>query len=214
MSTDSCRGLRRGPTRVPLFFQKHGFHWSTMCAQSRRVSVYLSAFAFLSDVFTVFCLAFVLFLRLGRGICWQFSSCTVPPVFPFFSPCLPCLFVLFYFPHFFSFFLFCLYSEFILVEDVCGPFASFVDFPFFFWRVSSGGGFSPLFSFLHWVPVCQNVFLNPLVGLDIPCTIGKDGGFIRRDRSFHLPRINLARAGRCVTDTLSKRFMSVGVSTG
>ena len=74
MSTDSFRELRRGPTRVPLFFQKHGFHWSTMCAQSRRVSVYLSAFAFLSDVFTVFCLAFVLFLRLGRGICWQFST--------------------------------------------------------------------------------------------------------------------------------------------
>ena len=72
-------------------------------------------------------------------------------------------------------------------------FASSVDFPFFFWRVSSEGGFSPLFSFLHWVSaVCQNVFLIPLVGLDIPCTIGKDGGFIRRDRSFHLPRIDLA----------------------
>ena len=70
------------------------------------------------------------------------------------------------------------------------------------------------FHFFHWMPVCQNVFLIPLVGLDIPCTIGKDGGFIRRDRSFHLPRIDLARAGRCVTDTLSKRFMSVGVSTG
>ena len=48
----------------------------------------------------------------------------------------------------------------------------------------------------------------------IPCRIGKDGGFIRRDRSFHLPWINLAKAGRCVTDTLSKRFMSVWVSTG
>ena len=36
----------------------------------------------------------------------------------------------------------------------------------------------------------------------IPCRTGKDGGFIRRDLSFHLPRINLAKAGRCVTDTL------------
>ena len=95
-------------------------------------------------------------------------------------------------------FLFCLCSEFILVEDLCVPFASFVDFPFFLWRVSSEGGFSPLFSFLHWVPVYQNVFLIPLVGLDIPCTVGKDGGLIPRDRSFHLPRIDLARAGRCV----------------
>ena len=92
-------------------------------------------------------------------------------------------------------------------------FASSVDFPFFFWRVSSEGGFSPLFSFLHWVPVCQNVLLIPLVGPDIPCTIGKDGGFIRRDSSFHLPKIDLARAGRCVTDTLSKRFMSVHTLT-
>ena len=54
---------------------------------------------------------------------------------------------------------------------MCVPFASFVDFPVFSWRVSSEGGFSPLFSFVHLVPVCQNVFLIPLVGLDIPCTI-------------------------------------------
>ena len=39
-------------------------------------------------------------------------------------------------------------------------------------------------------------------GLVGPCRIGKDGGFIRRGRSFHLPRINLEKAGRCVTDTL------------
>ena len=72
-----------------------------------------------------------------------------------------------------------------------------------------------LFSFLHWVPVCQNVFLIPLVGLDIPCTIGKDGSFIRRDRSFHLPRIDLARARRCVTDdSLSKKLRCVWMSTG
>ena len=49
--------------------------------------------------------------------------------------------------------------------------------------LSGGGscerGFSPLFSSLQWVPVYQNVFLIPLVGLDIPCKTGKDGGFIR-----------------------------------
>ena len=145
------------------------------------------------------------------------SSVVVPFLLFFLSFLLVCHVYSFcssFFPHFFSFFLFFLCSEFILVEDLCVPFASFVDFPFFFWRVSSEGGFSPLFSFLHWVPVCQNVFLIPLVGLDIPCTIGKDGGFIRRDSSFHLPKIDLARAGRCVTDTLSKKLMSVGVSTG
>ena len=108
----------------------------------------------------------------------------------------------------------------------------------FFWRVSSEGGFSPLFSFFA-LP-CQNVFLSPLVGPDIPlvgpdiplvgpdiplvgpdiplvgpdipCTVGKDGGFIRRDRSFRPPRIDLARAGRCVTDTLSKKLMSVSTA--
>ena len=48
----------------------------------------------------------------------------------------------------------------------------------------------------------------------IPCRIGKDGGFIRRDRSFHLPRVSLAKARRCVTDTVSKMFMSMWVSTG
>ena len=48
----------------------------------------------------------------------------------------------------------------------------------------------------------------------IACRIGKDGGFIPRDRSFHLPRINLAKAGRCVTDTFNNKFVSVWVSTG
>ena len=48
----------------------------------------------------------------------------------------------------------------------------------------------------------------------IPCRIGKNGGFVRRDRSFHLPRIDLAKAGQCVADTLSKKFMSVWVSPG
>ena len=179
MSTDSCRELRRGPMRVPLFFQKHGFHWSKICAQSRRGLFTFRLLLFSWLFFIVFCLAIVLFLRLGRGIGWQFSSCAVPPVFPFFSPCFPYLFVLFFFAHFFSFFS---SSAFVLnsfLLRICVYFLPLLlIFPFFFWRVSSEGGFSPLFSFFHWMPVCQNVFLIPLVGLDIPCTTGKDGGFV------------------------------------
>ena len=90
-----------------------------------------------------------------------------------------------------------------------------VGFPFCFWRVSSGGVFSPLFSSLHWVPVCQNVFSDSFGRSGyIPCRLGKDGGFIRRDRFFHLPRIDLARAGRCVIDTLNKKLKCVWMSTG
>ena len=101
----------------------------------------------------------------------------------------------FFFSFFFSLFLFCIYYQFIPVEDLC------VDLLLLWISFSFFGGFLaeevffPLFSFLHWVPVCQKVFLNLLVGLDIPCIICKDGGFIRRDSSFHLPRIEPARAG-------------------
>ena len=51
---------------------------------------------------------------------------------------------------------------------------------------------------------CQTVFLSPLVGLDIflvelaRTEVSSEAG----DSSFHLPRINLAKTGRCVTDTL------------
>ena len=46
-----------------------------------------------------------------------FVSNSIPPVFPFFSPCLPCPFVFCLFS--FSPFLFCIYYEFILAEDLC-----------------------------------------------------------------------------------------------
>ena len=63
-----------------------------------RVSVYLSAFTFLSVVFIdFFCLAFVWFLRQGRVFVG--SSIVVPPVFPFFSPCLSCPFVFCFLSH-------------------------------------------------------------------------------------------------------------------
>ena len=63
-------------------------------AQASRVSVYLSAFTFLSVVFIDF-FASLLFCFLDKAGVFVGSSVVVPPVFPFFSPCLPCPFVLF-----------------------------------------------------------------------------------------------------------------------
>ena len=48
-----------------------------------------------------------------------------------------------------------------------------------------------MFSSLHWVPVCQNVFLIPLVGLDIPCTVGK------RKNSGHILYTKLVSSSGC-----------------
>jgi len=133
------------------------------------------------------------------------SSIVVPPVFPFFSPCLPCQFVYFLFfwcvcvfvflfsfsPLLFSFFFFCIYYEFILAEDLCVH-LPLVDFPFFFWRVSCEGGFFffPFLIFALGAKVSECIFESFGRSGYIPCRISKDGGFIRRDRSFHLPRIN------------------------
>ena len=118
---------------------------------------------------------------------------------------------------FFSFIFFYIYYKFILAEDLC-TFASFVDFPFFFWRVSCEGGFAPFLILIFALDANVSKCISESFGrsgyTDSFSRIGKDGVFIRRDCSFHLPRINVAKAGRCVTDTLSKRFMSVWVSTG
>ena len=83
-------------------------------------------------------------------------------------------------------------------------FASFVDFPFFFWRVSCEKGFSPFLILIFALGAKVSKCISESFGQSgyIPCKIGKDGGFIRKDLSFHLPRINLAKVGRCVTDTL------------
>ena len=83
-------------------------------------------------------------------------------------------------------------------------FASFVDFPFFFWRISCEKVFFPFLILIFALGAKASKCISESFGRSgyIPCRIGKDGGFIRRDRSFHLPRINLAKAGRCVTDTL------------
>ena len=95
-------------------------------------------------------------------------------------------------------------------------FASFVDFPFIFWRVSCEEGFSLFKILIFALGAKVSKCISESFGRSgyIPCRIGKDGGFIRRDRSFRRPRINLAKTGRCVTDTLIKKFMSVWASTG
>ena len=90
-------------------------------------------------------------------------------------------------------------------------FASFVDFPLFFWRVSCEGDFSPFLILIFALGTKVSKCISESFGRSgyIPCRIGKDGVFFRGDRSFNLPWINLAKAGRWVTDTLSKKFMSV-----
>ena len=93
----------------------------------------------------------------------------------------------------FVFFLSILLLHLLRVHSCLGfvcSFASFVDFLFFFWKVSCEKGFSPFLILIFALGAkCQNVFLSPLVGRGyIPCRIGKDGGFIRRDRSFHLTK--------------------------
>ena len=126
-------------------------------------------------------------------------------------------FVLFCFSSFFfSFFIFCIYYQFILGEDLC------LHFPLLLSSFSFSGGFlvKEVFTLFLILIFALGAKVSKCISESfgrsayIPCRIGKDGGFIRRDRSFHLPRINLPKAGRCVTDTLSKKFMSVSVSTG
>ena len=106
---------------------------------------------------------------------------------------------------------FCIYYEFILAEDLC------VHLPLLLIYLSFSGGFlvKEVFSFFNFNLCTGSKCISESFGWSgyIPCRIDKEGGFIRRDLSFHLPRINLAKAGRCVTDTLSKRFISVLVST-
>ena len=87
-----------------------------------------------------FCLA--LFCFLDKAGVFVGSSVVVPPVFPFFSPCLPC--PLKKIKKIFLSLL--LFLHLLRVHSCWGfvcSFASFVDFPFFFWRVSCEKGFSP-----------------------------------------------------------------------
>ena len=215
MSTYWCRGFGAAPWEC-RYFPLSPVFVGLKCAQASRVSVYLSALIFLSVVFIDF-FASLLFCFLDKAGVFVGSSIVVPPVFPFFSPCLPCPFVFLCFSPFFSSFFLLLHLS--RVHSCWGfvcTFSSFIDFPFIFWRVFCERSFSPFLTLIFALGAKVSKCISESYGHSgyIPCSIGKDGGFIRRDRSFHLPRINLAKDGRCVTDTLSKRFMSVWVSTG
>ena len=206
------------PCESAAIFPKPGVRWSKMCT-GQPSFVYLLAFTFLSVVFIDFLPRFCFLDKAGVFVG---SSVVQPPVFPFFCLCLPCPFFLFLFcflfvfSPFFSSFFCCIYYEFILAEDLC------VHFPLLLISLSFSGGFLvkevffPLFFKIFALGARVSKCISESFDQSgyIPCRIGKDGGFIRRDRSFHLPRINLAKARRCVTDTLSKKFMSVWVSTG
>ena len=162
MSTDSCHELRRGHVRASLFFQKPGFHWSKMCAQATRVSVYLSAFAFLSAVFIVcgllfFCSFFFFASRLlcflGKAGVFVGSSVVLYLLFPL-------SFLRVYHVHsvallfLFSLFLFCFYYEYILAEDL------YVHLPLLFISLSFSGRFHAKEVFLlclHLCTGCQRV---------------------------------------------------------
>ena len=87
-------------------------------------------------------------------------------------------------------------SSFLL--RICVYICLFFDFPFFFWRVSCEKVF-PLFLILIFALGAKvSKCISESFGRSgyIPCRIGKDGGFIRRDSSFHLPRINIATRDR------------------
>ena len=130
------------------------------------------------------------------------SSVVVPPVFPFFSPCLPCPFGFVCFlslPSSSSAFI---TSSFLL--RIC------VHLPLLLITLPFSGGFLVKKFISHFLILIfalgtkVSKCISESFGRSgyIPCRTGKDGGFIRRDRSFHVPRINLGKSGRCVTDTL------------
>ena len=85
-------------------------------------------------------------------------------------------------------------------------FAPFVDFPFFFWRVSREQVFSPFLVLIFALGAKVSKCISESFGPSgyIPCRIDKDGGFIRSDRSLHLPRPkdHVAKAGRCIVTLL------------
>ena len=100
MSTEWCRSFGAAPWECRYFSLSPVLF---VGAQASRVSVYLSALTFLSVVFVDF-FALLLFCVLDKAEVFVGSSVVVPPVFPFFSPCLPCPFV-FVFVFFLSFLL-------------------------------------------------------------------------------------------------------------
>ena len=127
--------LRRGPVRVPLFSPEPGFCLSKMSLHRPAEFLFTFRLLLFSRLFSLISppLAFVLFLRQGRGwyieLYLQFflSFLRVYHVHSFF---------LFSFsPFFFSSFFFCMYYEFIFAEDLC------VHLPLLLISFSFSGGF-------------------------------------------------------------------------
>ena len=126
--------LRRGPVRVPLFSPKPGVRWSKMCTGQPSFCLPFGFYFSLGCFHWFF--ASLLFCFLDKAGVFVGSSIVVPPVFPFFSPCLPRPFVfclISFYPCFF--FFFCIYYEFILAEDLC------VHLPLLLISLSFSGGF-------------------------------------------------------------------------
>ena len=65
-------------------------------------------------------------------------------------------------------------------------FVSFVDSPFFFWRVSCEGGFSPFLILIFALGAKVSKCISESFGRSgyIPCRIGKDGGRLHPKRPF------------------------------
>ena len=84
MLTNWCCGFGAAPWECHCFSLSLVFV-GLKCAQASRVSVYLSAFTFLLVVFSYFLPHFCFLDKAGIFVG---SSIVVPPVFPFFSPCL------------------------------------------------------------------------------------------------------------------------------
>ena len=150
--------LRRGPVRMPLFFPKPcTIRW---CTGQPGFCLPFGFYFSLGYFHWVF--ASLLFGFLDKAGVFVGSSIAVPSVFPFFSPCLPCPFKkkkkkknVF----FLSLLLLLLLLHLLRVHSCWGfvcSFASFVDFPFFFWRVSCEKGFSPFLNF-NLCTGCQGV---------------------------------------------------------
>ena len=210
MSTDQCCGFGTALWECRYFFPKPCVRWSKMCTGQLSFCLPVGSYFSLSCFDWFF--ALLLFCFLDKAGIFVGSSIVVPPAFPFFSPFFTISI------HFFALFFVCflflpsyspfsssafIMSSFLL--RICVYIFPFCWFPFhflecFLWR----SFFPPFFILIFTLGAKVSKCISESFGRFgyIPCRIGKDGGFIRRGRSISLPRINLAKAGRCMTDTL------------
>ena len=181
MSTDWCRGFGGAPWEC-RYFSISPFCWSETC--TGQPSFY-SPFGF---YFSLGCFHWFFALHLfcfsdKAGVFVGSSVGTTPPVFPFFSPCLPCPFILFV----------CLFFSLLLLSSFAFITSSFL-LSLFLISLSFSGFlvkeiFSPFLVLIFVLGAKVSKCISESFGWSgyIPCRIGKDGGFIRRDRSFYQP---------------------------